>query len=681
MEKKKKLTVRMLKYIIPFLLIVLIIGETICYFYCKSIVNKEIDEKMNYKMENVNKDLEYNISSVIKIADSISSFISKSYENTPVEKFEKIISQEIVKSDLVSGSGVWFEPYVYNPEEKYVGPYTYKDGSSIKTTNEYSNENYNYFEYDWYKDALGSKKGNHIFSDMYYDETLETCMTTCSIPIYSEDKVIGVVTVDVNLDSINQYINSMKIGEKGKVYLVNEEGLYICNNNSEKLLTTSIKDKSEGYGDIAKDILNSNKSGNGNNNGNNFYYQKFESMNWITVVKVPSSEINKDISKLGIFFVVFSIIIIVVLSVIISFLVKKVVREIIRIKDFSSKLSEGDFSINKIKKKGNDEIGQMCASLNEVLVNNKSVIKNIADHSNNISESSDVLINTAQELKENYLTIEESIKNINVEMMNSSAATEEVNASAEEVNSATTLLSKETSKSLELSVEIKEKANEIQKDSKKAYDNALELSKKYEENLTESIENAKIIDAINEMAQTISNIAEQVSLLSLNASIEAARAGENGKGFAVVAEEIGKLANETEHAVNSIKNTIGEVQNVIKGLTIDSGEIIDFIKGTVTPDYNRFINVAKEYENDTSEFEEIFSKISVMSSDIENVMQEVSNAIVNISESSQATAENSDLIIEKVNNLSESVKHVEIKVNNEKEIVKELNDIVNKFKL
>ena len=59
----------------------------------------------------------------------------------------------------------------------------------------------------------------------------------------------------------------------------------------------------------------------------------------------------------------------------------------------------------------------------------------------------------------------------------------------------------------------------------------------------------------------ISEIAEETTLLSLNASIEAARAGEQGRGFAVVANQIQKLAEQSGDATTQITEVINELVN------------------------------------------------------------------------------------------------------------------------
>ncbi len=61
---------------------------------------------------------------------------------------------------------------------------------------------------------------------------------------------------------------------------------------------------------------------------------------------------------------------------------------------------------------------------------------------------------------------------------------------------------------------------------------------------------------IGEIVQTISNIAEQTKMLSMNASIEAARAGEYGRGFAVVAQKISKLSIQTQETLKQIETII-----------------------------------------------------------------------------------------------------------------------------
>jgi methyl-accepting chemotaxis protein WspA len=77
-----------------------------------------------------------------------------------------------------------------------------------------------------------------------------------------------------------------------------------------------------------------------------------------------------------------------------------------------------------------------------------------------------------------------------------------------------------------------------------------------------AILNEKAIN-INQVVATITKVADQTNLLSLNAAIEAEKAGEYGRGFAVVATEIRRLADQTAVATYDIEQTVKEIQSAV----------------------------------------------------------------------------------------------------------------------
>ena len=69
--------------------------------------------------------------------------------------------------------------------------------------------------------------------------------------------------------------------------------------------------------------------------------------------------------------------------------------------------------------------------------------------------------------------------------------------------------------------------------------------------------------AITSVVETITKVAEQTNLLSVNAAIEAEKAGESGLGFLVVAREIRRLADQTASATTDIERIVRQMQEAV----------------------------------------------------------------------------------------------------------------------
>jgi len=681
----KKIGTRMLCLILPIIIVAMFLLTFVSYSSSKAIIESEIQKQMEARLQSEINNIRMQLDSLDTTAKSVASSVAYTYKSIKISQYETMLKAQVINNEISSGIGLWFEPFAFNQDFQYIGPYIYKNGSSTKVTYEYSNETYNYFKYDWYMNAKKSV-GEPTYTDPIYNETLKAAIITCSVPILDPDrKFIGVVTVDTKLDSIQNIVSKIVIGGTGEALLLTKDGTYISDSDLSKVMNLNIIDESNAsLADVGKNIIASD-SGTGyyyeNGTRYNLYYMNVDALNWKLIIKVSNSELMAPVNKLTLQLIFVSIIAVFLSVVSVLIQVNYVSKNLKKVNEFALKLAYGDFTIESLKEVSKDEIGQMSTSMNTMYSSNKDVIKTIAIHSENIGNSSYKLNESTGMLKEEFLRIENIIKIVNEDMISTSASTEEVSASAENVTSLISVLADETIKSASMADAIKNRANEVQINSEKSYDSALSLTSSYQVKLKESMENAKIVSSIDELAETISEIAEQINLLSLNAKIEAARAGEQGKGFAVVAGEIGKLASQTSTAVNKIKNITGSIQSAFMNLMKDSKELLGFVTDTVTPDYEIFVDVSKQYGTDANDLEDFSREIADMAESIEKIMLEVTEAVSSISESSQNTAQNSSMIMQVVNEVSTVIQQVSEMVVLNEDVSKDLNKVVGNFKL
>jgi methyl-accepting chemotaxis protein len=84
--------------------------------------------------------------------------------------------------------------------------------------------------------------------------------------------------------------------------------------------------------------------------------------------------------------------------------------------------------------------------------------------------------------------------------------------------------------------------------------------------------------SINAIVDTITKVADQTNLLSVNAAIEAEKAGESGRGFLVVAREIRRLADQTAAATLDIEATVRQMQGAVSGGVMEMDRFSDQVR-------------------------------------------------------------------------------------------------------
>ncbi len=288
-----------------------------------------------------------------------------------------------------------------------------------------------------------------------------------------------------------------------------------------------------------------------------------------------------------------------------------------------TKAAEGDLTV-KIHIDGNDEIGQLARGVQSMIDSLNFLVAQVQLSGIQVTSSATQIAATAREQE---ATVAEQAATVN-----------EVVTTATEISATAKELVKTMDEVAKVAESTAGSAESGQAGLKKmglTMHQVVEASSSIAAKLEVLNEKAS---NINTVVTTITKVADQTNLLSLNAAIEAEKAGEYGLGFSVVATEIRRLADQTAVATWDIEQMVKEMQSAVTAGVMSVEKFTEEVRlsvdevSLISAQLTQIINQVQAL---TPRFESVHEGMQFQSQGADQIKQ----AIVSLSESAQQTVD------------------------------------------
>jgi methyl-accepting chemotaxis protein WspA len=250
------------------------------------------------------------------------------------------------------------------------------------------------------------------------------------------------------------------------------------------------------------------------------------------------------------------------------FLIKSIVRSaeaiLARLHQMGS--GAGDLTARLVVE-GKDEMGQLAAGIN-------AVIGKIHDIVSKVRESSLQLLSVASQIAATARNQEQTVNNLSASTAQVAASVREISATSKDLSGTMNEVNQSAGHAAELATSGRDNTTRMATEMKQLVDSTASVSSK----LGMIREKA---DSINAVVTTITKVADQTNLLSINAAIEAEKAGEYGRGFLVVAREIRRLADQTAVATLDIETMVKQMQDAVSVGVMQMDKFADEVRSGV----------------------------------------------------------------------------------------------------
>lgn len=528
-------------------------------------------------------------------------------------------------------------------------------------------------ESDWY--ISGQSHDDFYFIEPYIDALTGQYVVTAVRKADWQGKV-ATIACDIRLGTVTEEITAIQVGENGEAFMIDGSSGTILAHRDSALVGVAIDSSADQYyQEIYSQIKENSTDIHTEEDSAGVSYmssiEPIEGTSWYVVSRIPESEVMAALISLQKILYGIGMAAVIVICLFIERILHTMLKPVKRITQSIVDVTDGDFSQDIITK-GGDEIALMGRSMQEFILTMRGIIGSLASISNTLDQKSAASNVLSANLHKSAGSQSEAMVQLSRTVEELVRAIMDIAENATSLAQIVDVANKDGVSAMETMSETKDAADEGRRDMNQVND-AMKKIQGSMQLLGESIGDVgKAAVKIDEITNTISNIAEETNLLALNASIEAARAGDAGKGFAVVASEIKKLAETSASAAEEISQLINSVTGLISTTVsqsqenmeeiVQSSDLVDTACVTFDRIYNS-IHATNETVKDmiekVKEVDDVATSVAAITEEQSASAQEIEATSVEITDLAKTVADNSKAVSDDSAELEQNAKELQ----------------------